>query len=137
MEEKTTVMTQNFALPLFHVNYDVIVGENMKEIREFVNSMCPNAKIKINDTYGGYTCILTDNERESSLYIMISFDDMVKDNDLLRRVTHECTHMSWYILDALGIEINVDNHEMQAYLIEELVDKVMTVANKFNFESLK
>ena len=68
---------------------------------------------------------------------MISFDDMVKDNDLLRRVTHECTHMSWYILDALGIEINVDNHEMQAYLIEELVDKVMTVANKFNFESLK
>ena len=137
MEEKTAVMIQNFALPLFHVNYDVILGENMKEIREFVNSMCPNANLKINDTSAGYTCVLTDNERETSLYIMISFDDIVKGNDLLRRVTHECTHMSWYILDALGIEINVDNHEMQAYLIEELVDKAMTMANKFNFESLK
>lgn len=39
-------------------------------------------------------------------------------------VWHECLHMCWFILDYAGVIINGDNHEIQCYLQQSLVQQI-------------
>lgn len=39
-------------------------------------------------------------------------------------LVHEMIHMSWFILDRVGIKIDVNNHEAQTYLVEFLVNEI-------------
>lgn len=138
MEDKPTIIHEKIKCPLFHIHYDVIVGSDMEEMGDLVKEMHPGVELKLDVECTGYSCILTHPVHGSTLYIMIDTTERTGAPSILRRITHECTHMSWDILDAVGVKITVNNHEVQAYLMEELVDKVTELVNKFNnSESLK
>ena len=34
-----------------------------------------------------------------------------------RTHAHEAVHLAWYVCDTAGVELDVDNHEVQAYLV--------------------
>jgi hypothetical protein len=42
-------------------------------------------------------------------------------------VVHEVVHISWHLLDYIGIKLDADNHEAQAYLIEFLYNQIMNI----------
>jgi len=39
-------------------------------------------------------------------------------------IAHESLHLTWYILDSIGLEVNSKNHEAQAYLLEYLLNNI-------------
>ena len=48
-------------------------------------------------------------------------------------LNHELIHMAWYLLDFYGVKIDVENHEMLAYLHDSLRD---IIEADINFQSL-
>lgn len=58
-------------------------------------------------------------------YLVAVFPYLQKEPDLMRSyIVHEITHLTWIILETHGVKIDEDNHEMQAYLMEHLFEKI-------------
>ena len=56
------------------------------------------------------TTIKTQSIKGEGVVIVLGSD--VPDNILW----HECLHASWYVLELFGVNVNVDNHEILAYM---------------------
>ena len=39
-------------------------------------------------------------------------------------LTHEAIHLSWMICHACGVKLSPDNHEIQAYLVDHIIEEV-------------
>ena len=40
-------------------------------------------------------------------------------------IVHECVHIAWYLLHTIHVNIDVNNHEIQAYLVDYLYEKIV------------
>lgn len=127
----TQTMHTMLQVPLFHVTYNCIVGNGTDSLMQHADLLFPGLNLakKIKGVLGGYTCLITSNKAEE-LVIMINTDVINAPGTVERRIAHECLHLSWYILDAVGITITSDNHEIQAYLIESLIEEVNKAVKK-------
>jgi len=80
----------------------------------YVDKVKFKRKTKVKDNnFEGYTM---DSEEGIMMYLPEDYDDSI--------VAHECIHASWFILDGVGIELDVDNHEALAYLVSYLMKKI-------------
>ena len=39
-------------------------------------------------------------------------------------LTHEAIHLSWMILSSCGVKLTPENHEIQAYLVDHIIEEV-------------
>jgi len=131
--DSTFFLHEKVKLPLYHVWYDVLVGPRMEELIRHVEMLYPGISLEeLDPSSGGYTCVLKHSRFGTILVMMISTDMSPGLPSLQRRISHEAVHMSWNILEGIGIPIDADSHESQAYIVEEIVDKVSEIVDKLD-----
>ena len=62
--------------------------------------------------------------------ILISMEHAHK-HPVLATCAHESVHVSWDILDRVGVKITPDNHEAQAYLVDYIFDMCKTAVEHY------
>ena len=125
------LLHQRIKLPLFHIYYNVIVTNSMRDAEDLLQELFPGLQLKIETDVCGYCALVSHFSMGRQLILIINTEDMGIDKpNLISTVYHECTHLSWYIMDNLGITVDGDNHEIQAYLMEELITKVSDVVEE-------
>lgn len=113
-------------LPLFHIEYDVVFGSEMKGMVQLLDSVYPGLEsvVNFNENDGGYTAVVKSPVFGTVLFSVINVGSIINNKFTKRTIYHEAVHLSWYILEQLDIPINKDSHEMQAYLVEEIVEQM-------------
>ena len=133
MAEKYSVYTEKVRVPLYHVFFDVYVGYSMDEIKQHAEEVFPGLQLaELNtSTTKGFTYLLKHFELGNHLSVLLSLEDLHYDDAPSTDCTiiHEAVHLSWYILESVGVKITGENHEAQAYLIEFLVNTPAVTAN--------
>ena len=133
MEEDIAVYSEKIKVPLFHAFYDIMVGTDMLALKDHAEAQFPG--LKLSDSVGlhtpGYTYLLNHHELGNQLSVLISLQELdIPDGPTLEStIVHEAIHLSWYIIDGLGIKIDSDNHEIQCYLVESIVKEVTRVVD--------
>jgi hypothetical protein len=111
-------------LPLFHVYYDICVCPKMDVAKEHMQLFYPGLDYDITPDALALTMVINTPTTTGFLVVINNNNKILGRPDMTSTIVHECTHLSWYIIEALGITIDADNHEIQAYMLEELVRTV-------------
>ena len=137
MAEKYSVYTQKVKVPIYHVFFDVYVGYDMNDIKQHAEDIFPGLQLtELNtSTTQGFTYLLKHYELGNHLSVLFSLNglDFEDAPSLDCTIVHEAVHLSWYILESVGIKVTAENHEAQAYLVEFLVKKIKEVIKKAKF----
>jgi len=133
MEEDMAVYQEKVKLPLFHAYYDIIVGTDMSTAKIHAEDQHPGLEldVSVGVSTPGYTYVINHGDMGTQLYVLISLQklDLPDGPDLHSTIVHEACHLSWYVMDGLGIKVNADNHEIQCYLIEQIVREIIRVVD--------
>ncbi len=133
MEEDMAVYQEKVKLPLFHAYYDIIIGTDMLTAKLHAEDQHPGLELDkgIGISTPGYTYVINHMELGTQLTVLISLQELdIPDGpDLASTIVHEACHLSWYVMDGLGIKVNADNHEIQCYLIEQIVREINRVVD--------
>lgn len=106
----------NFVIPLYDIGVTVYVSSDMIHNVTTANK---DFGIKIENS----NCLAKSIQFSSGSET--KFAMLIKDDDKMAQViAHESLHLSWYICEYLGIKLNYENHEAQAYILEHIVGKV-------------
>ena len=99
----------------FNHGVDVCVGETIEDAAKLADHIFPpiNCDSFVNGIHKmtqGYCGKIDDQDGETRVVMLIS----KKTSDEV--LYHECLHASWYILSIVGVDLDVYNHEVQAYM---------------------
>jgi len=125
------VYSEKVKIPLFHAYYDITVGVDMPTLKEHAESQFPG--LKLSESVGhhtpGYTYLINHHELGNKLNVLISLEELnIPDGPAIEStIVHEAVHISWYIMDGVGIKVDQDNHEIQCYLMENIVREITRV----------
>lgn len=123
---KPQLRSYNIDVDVYDRVIHLYIGRNIKEAKYGAEEEFKDLNIHEDEVHGMVACVFTvENKQGHRGHIMlIGMDEFLdpeeNDIDLLSVCAHESLHLSWRILDAVGIDINVNNHEAQAYLLEYL-----------------
>ena len=126
----TAIYHEQVELPLYHVKYEVFVADDMSQLRQHINSIFPGLHLEVADHHGGYSAVITHPTNGVTLMVLINSKERMEGPSVQRTIFHECTHLSWNIMEGLGLKANADDNEAQAYLMEELIDNVARVVRE-------
>ena len=117
--------------PLFHVQYQVCVGDSMAELMDHIQELHPGLDLcgSVTPNHVGYTLFITNSIKGSAMFVLIVLRDAEDYPTMYDTIIHECVHLSWAIIDLVGVKINEENHETQAYLVENLNNEIKEVVN--------
>lgn len=113
---KDTAERYDFTIPLYEIRVSVYISHDMA-----YNIIDINNDFGITVEKGKFQAkaMQIGNSNEVRFAILLQ-----EHNDLVKVIAHESLHLSWYICGALGIELSLNNHEPQAYILEYIVDKI-------------
>ena len=126
-KELDDVHHEQVDFPLFHINYDVFVSRSMEAMVKHVGSLYPGLELKVESNVVGYACRVHHSEYGTGLFILISTEEFPHRPPVSSTIVHECVHLSWDIMEGVGIDVTPENHEAQAYIMEELVRQVTRI----------
>ena len=91
----------------------------------------------LQNTSGGVAGVMVYPEKEPDLFLAVDFNQYQTDGvynypDLMDAISHECLHMTWFILDNVGVEVDAENHEMMTYALGYLVRKYLEIHKVFD-----
>lgn len=115
---------EKIKLPLYHVHYDVMVSSSMKQMVEHVNVLFPGLGMKVPETALGYSAVILHASGNTMMVLINTSTRKAEEPSVTRTIVHESTHLSWNIMEALGLKVSEDDNEVQAYLMEEIVDRI-------------
>lgn len=118
--------------PLFHVSYEVIVGKDMQSMARHLDDLHLVDQIGsiVGQNHIGYSLVLRDDMGALTYLVMIKLREPSKNEPSVEStIVHESLHLSWFILDGVGVKLSADNHETQAYLQEDLFDNIKRVVD--------
>ena len=122
---------EKIKLELFHGEYEVVVGSKMSDMIEHLETTYKGVVFPEDAVHtSGYTALIN-SSHGVGLFVLIQTDKNFLKISNNRTIYHEAVHLSWYILDALGITIDRHNHEIQAYLVEDIIEKITTQVEKY------
>jgi hypothetical protein len=145
MKDGCFVYHESVELPMYHASYEVVVGSQMAECLDHVSYLCGGVALMKSDhsrNIPGYSCVVSGKKVGKCFYVLIALDDVYNIGfpPLSSTIIHEATHLSWFMLDELGIKITAGNHEMQCYMMEHLVSEITRVVDstkdKMSLENL-
>jgi hypothetical protein len=134
---KFKIYHESVELPMFYAKYEVIVGMYMDEILTHMRELVGGVELIDREKFGsihipGYTCVVKGPMVGTNFYVFVCINEhnppawpRIEDT-----IVHEATHLSWFILDNLNINITADNHEIQCYMMEHLVRDITHVTNR-------
>lgn len=107
-------------IPLFHATYDIFIGPTAQGIEDHINDTFPSLNYKLPSNATGYTSLISCPVAGKGVIVVLN-TFMADELEIDQTIYHEAVHVTWMILEALGIKITYDNHEIQAYLMESII----------------
>ena len=120
--EKKVRVYQGF-LPLYNWPYKIIIGPDTQRLGEIVEHSLPGLGImdEICPDTNAFACHARHDSEGSDFFILLNpCRDRIPHNELLSVVCHESLHMSYFMLDKVGVYVDHDNHEAQAYVQQRI-----------------
>jgi hypothetical protein len=114
--------TYSFRLPLYDTIISLYISSAMNESIAEVNKTLTTPMKEVTQFKGAKSLSLGSGKGKKFL-MLIGTGTLTRD-DLERLLVHESLHLSWYVCDAVGIKLSIDNHEAQAYIIEYIYDRI-------------
>jgi hypothetical protein len=123
MEEDDEIVTYHIkeVFPLYNLEYDIIVGNTMKDCIEHGESFFKGASLKKALQYDHYTCKMTHTSLKTK-YMLIM--EIGSDEKMANSAIKLATELSWHFMDELNIECNNTNNQNQAYFIMEIYSAI-------------
>ena len=122
-ENGISVYMEKVKCPLFHAYYDIIVGFDTDTIKEQIRDCYPGINLDsqlTNSTLGyAFSVQHPDHGLGFTLVFNLGAQNWEGNPGLDSTIVHECCHLSWFIMDGVGVKVDGDNHEVQCYLIED------------------
>ena len=123
--ESISVYHEIIKIPLFPVEVDVFVGYDPAEMEAHIKQLFPGMEPELTGrTLGGRVMELNHHSMGQHTLVAIMLQ---KDREVTKRtIVHEVIHLTWAIMQQVGVHCNYHNDEVQAYLAEEvweLLDK--------------
>lgn len=105
---------KKFIIPIFEYRVNVYIFDKWSEIKDFVDS----------DTYRDPALGLTiDDYSYSSVFI---------NSRSLRTIVHEAVHIKNNLWSFIGYKPQVDNDEIDAYVVTYIYQRILEIFNKHN-----
>jgi len=117
-------------LPLFHASYDLFIGPASKPIQEHIGETFPTLNYTLPANATGHTSLIDCPVAGKGVIVVLN-TFMSDDIEVDDTIHHEAVHVSWMILNALGIKITYDNHEIQAYLLEHVIKDIKNAYKEY------
>ena len=120
----TRSKTYSYTIPIFYVNIKVMVGLTFEDIMSS-RIFTPEDRVEHKDSAA--LCFI----HKGTIYIAISSHD-----DDIQYMVHEIVHAKNFLYKMRNIQLDVNNDENEAYLIQHIYQKCMEARRKFiNFVS--
>jgi len=126
----TYLEKQSIKLPIYPGNLTIICSNSAKKVKKVLPEFS-TSKIY------GHTYFNVGNDNRSNFIIIL--DPTHKDfsdkgtGDIHSTIGHEAFHVSNFILSYIGHKSDIDNDEVQAYLIDFIIKTVNKFLLKHNF----
>ncbi len=115
IEEKTKLKRFKVSVDLFETDVHVWFGDIIESAKDA--EKWSHGRIEFDmPNYGLAFWGTNDN---GIFYGILIANELMPDT-----VTHECLHIAWNMLENFGVEVDVENHEMLAYLQEYIAHKI-------------
>lgn len=138
-------------IPVDIYNCEVLTFDSYTDLKRYCKRMdanIPESEFTYTDLgniqhiSGGMAGVLVYPEQPADLFFAVDTEQYTKDGeqdgdiyidypDLMNAVSHEALHMTWFILDNVGVGIDADNHESSTYLLGYLVKKYLELHKVF------
>lgn len=118
MKEKEIV------IPIFNYGVKMVIGDR-NEVLDVIESEYPGVSLDVHRHDKGTYLLIEDNNKALSYDYLLVFDD-ADDNT----IHHEALHLAWQILDSVKVKIDLNNHEILAYLMDYISTKVYELKNE-------
>lgn len=121
----------DFELPLYGVHYSVIIAENIEDSAKAAEQIYEGLTLtEVGPDTGGYAAKIMHPHVGIDFFILLT--PGVSSPEIIPGIcAHESLHISWYICNLLGIRPKWDNHEPQAYILQELFNNCMEAYNDY------
>lgn len=101
-------------------NSDIKLFFSQKEFDKWLKKNCDNETSEylctMSESSHGMAGWLATKDNEYSYFLMLERVD-------LPTLVHECGHLTYFILDAVGVQHDVGNHEAFCYLLDHIFQK--------------
>lgn len=111
-------------IPLYNSRVDLYVVNSVKDIDEVYENKWPGIKSEVSSSTVAHA-LWAHNKFIDNFALFI-----VDGEATYAHIAHEVLHITYYMMDFLGIKVDSHNHEAQAYLLEYLVRKVSETCEK-------
>lgn len=122
------VRTYQMTLPLYGTPYIVYIGPTLHDAGK-------GLEIEFgieSDTIGSAALAKQIYHKDyGNMHIML-LDANTTSLPINSIIAHESTHLSWWILEHVGVEIDANNHEAQAYVLENIFTNVCKAVEEYN-----
>lgn len=113
---------------LYKQDVFLIISSNGKEAGEYINKNFKNIDKSDEDNkcrgFQWKTHYHKEGFEKARFFVYINIKEIGKDKTT---IFHEILHLTWDILDHVGITLSSDNHEPQTYLYEHLIKQCLAV----------
>ena len=115
-------------LPLYRVEYEVVVGKTMKDCIQHGQTIFPGAVLKKASEYDQYTCKMTHPELKTRYMILLEIGPKGVDLGLIAKAA---TELSLYMMDELEITCNKNNFKSQATIVMSIFNRTLMATDAF------
>jgi hypothetical protein len=105
-------------VPIFNAQIDLYVCDAPNDISAVLHNKY-GAKANVVSTTTAHAAMI--ENKEGYFFTLCFVDGSAKYSN----IAHECLHLTYYLLGRIGVECSINNHEVQAYLLEYLIEQVM------------
>ena len=125
IQKNTVTEIQKYIIDTTPYNQEVylLVHSSGRKVCEHINNDYENVdKIEEDDKCRGFewkTHYLTDGYEKGRFYLYIHTDNLTNST-----IEHEAIHLTWDILDHVGVQITNDNHEAFTYFYEHILKQI-------------
>ena len=100
------VRKKKIIIPIYGAKLTIIVGENIKEVADYLNYEMPSTTTALSGAQGG------------------NIDIGLSEDCTLKEIVHECLHATLEVFDFVGAKPNLEDHEPLCYLHDYICSQV-------------
>jgi hypothetical protein len=130
--EPIKIYEQKLVLPLFNVEYVVVVMPTLTDGLNYIKDVFNNFidVVILDDLSSKEVCIFTSNKGKPVVYILFFKEFIDKGREVARVVYHHCFHLSMEMMEVIRMDVDINTNPVQAYIVEELTYNVLKNVRK-------
>jgi len=117
-------------LPLYNAPYFIYIGNTVRDAADGAQlELGKRFDPKITPNTGAKAISMEHPEKGVSYVILLGIDIQL---DIFTVAAHEALHLSWWMLDDRGVELSPENHEAQAYVLQDIFGELKNAIEEYN-----